>query len=475
MERETTESQFSRRGFLQIVGAGAMLLGAGGLIDLPKVAANALKTPPRPQGARSMVDVPFEPHDTVRVGIIGLGNRGYGMLGNFLDIPGVQVTALCDIVPAKVERAAKRVTDAGQPRPALYSAGESDWENLCKRDDVDFIYIPTPWEWHAPMAVKAMKEGKHVGLEVPAGLTMDELWELVDTSERTGRHCIQLENCCYGRNEMRVLRMAHEGLFGKLTHAAGAYIHDLRSLLFSKTYYEGQWRRAWHTKLNTDLYPGHGLGPTANYMDINRGDRIVRIVTMGSLAAGLASYRERSMDPDDETWQEKYVKGDLSVSLLQTAKGRLIRLEHNVSSPTPYTRRNHLGGSLGVFEDYPPRIYLEPEMTNHQWGNFDDYAHYDHWLWKENPHPHGGHGGMDYLMLWRLIQTMRLGLVPDMDVYDAAVWSAPVPYGAESIRRGSAPIEIPDFTRGHWDKKRAGVDSVKPDDNIMAYGVGAAS
>ncbi|GAA2255778.1 Gfo/Idh/MocA family oxidoreductase [Streptomyces amakusaensis] len=416
---------------------------------------------PARQG-RTMAGVPFERRGTIRVGVIGLGNRGQSMLPLFLAMPGVQVTAVCDPVVAQAERAVARVVAAGRPAPAVYTNGEDDYENLCARGDLDLVYVATPWELHFEMAKAALLNGKHVGVECPVAMRLDELWALVDLSERTRRHCMQLENCCYGRNEMRVLRMAHAGLFGELLHGAGAYNHDLRELLFHPDYYEGPWRRRWHTRLRGDLYPNHAFGPIANYMDVNRGDRAVSISSFGTPALGLAAYREAHLPPGDPGWKESYVSADRTISMVRTAKGRIIRLEHDVSSPHPYSRINSLGGTKGVFEDFPARIYLEPEHSNHQWGSFTPYAEWDHWLWKEHANPPGGHGGMDYLMVFRLTQCMRLGLVPDFDVYDAATWTAPVPLSHASIKAQGAPLPIPDFTRGEWRKKRSGMDSDKP-------------
>jgi hypothetical protein len=261
---------------------------------------------------------------------------------------------------------------------------------------------------------------------------------------------------------MRALRMAHEGLFGELLHGSGAYLHDLRELLFSKTYYEDQWRRKFHTTTNGDLYPTHGLGPVAAYMDLHRGDRFVRMTSMSTPALGLAEYRAATMPPGDPTWQEEYVNGDVTMSLIQTARGRVIHIVHGVSNPHPYSRLNHLAGTKGVFEDYPPRIYLEPAQSNDQWGSFDDYADHDHWLWTDvGPGP-GGHGGMDYIMLWRLVQTLQLGLPPDIDVYDSAAWNAPYPLSVLSVKGKSKSVEFPDFTRGRWKTPHPGTDSEKP-------------
>ncbi|MFF8814673.1 Gfo/Idh/MocA family protein [Streptomyces pactum] len=465
---EATPQQPSRRSVLWGAGAAGAGIGLGAAASPSTAAAPrsapaapaAPATPPR-RGA-TMIGVPFERRETVRVGIIGLGQRGGSMIDLFLALPGVRVTALCDPVREKAEAAAAKVTAAGQPAPARYTGGDRDFVRLCERRDVDFVYVATPWDWHYEMCRTAMEHGKHVGVECPLALELDQLWELVDVSERTRRHCMQLENCCYGRNEMRVLRMAHAGLFGELLHGAGAYIHDLRGLMFDPDYYEGPWRRLWHTRLRGDLYPNHGFGPVANYMDVNRGDRAVRISTFGSPALGLAAYRAQHMPPGHPSWKESYIESDMSISLVQTAKGRVIRLEHAVSNPHPYSRLNILGGTKGVFEDYPARIYLEPEMTDDRWGDFGAYADWDHWLWKKHSNPPGGHGGMDYIMLYRLVQCMRLGLVPDFDVYDAATWTAPVPLSHRSIKAGGAPQEIPDFTRGLWRKARPGVDSAEP-------------
>ncbi|MFM9372667.1 Gfo/Idh/MocA family protein [Streptomyces sp. Da 82-17] len=464
-------SGVSRRTMMRNAGIAGVGLGLAGLTGgtahanpaaatTPAQATAAAAAPPR-QG-ETMIGVPFEKRSTVRVGIVGLGNRGGSMIDLFLALPQVRVVALCDPVKEKTAAAAKKVTDAGQPAPATYTNGEDDYENLCKRSDIDFVYVATPWDFHFDMAKTAMLNGKHVGVECPIALELGQLWELVDLSERTRKHCMQLENCCYGKNEMRVLRMAHAGLFGELLHGAGAYNHDLRGLMFDRDYYEGPWRRLWHTRLRGDLYPNHGFGPVSNYMDVNRGDRVTHISSFGTPALGLAEYRKANMPPGDPSWKETYIESDRTISLVQTEKGRVIRLEHDVSTPHPYSRINSLGGTKGVFEDYPSRIYLEPGHTDDKWHDFAEFADWDHWLWKEHSNPPGGHGGMDYIMVFRLMQCMQLGLVPDFDVYDAVTWTAPVPLSHASIKANGAPQEIPDFTRGLWKKARSGVDSEKP-------------
>ncbi|WP_434587772.1 Gfo/Idh/MocA family protein [Streptomyces sp. A5-4] len=464
----------SRRSVLWTAGAAGAGIGLGALgtagsasaaepsVTAAEAGAGAEAAAPERHG-RTMVGVPFERRSTVRVGIVGLGNRGGSMIDLFLAVPGVKVVAICDPVKSKTEAASAKVVKAGQPAPAVYTKGEDDYKNLCKRGDIDFVYVATPWDFHFEMAKTAMLNGKHVGVECPVALQLGQLWELVDLSERTRRHCMQLENCCYGKNEMRVLRMAHAGKFGDLLHGAGAYNHDLRGLMFDPDYYEGPWRRLWHTRLRGDLYPNHGFGPVANYMDLNRGDRAVSITSVGSPALGLAQYRAEHMPPGDPSFKESYIESDRTISLVQTAKGRVIRLEHDVSTPHPYSRINSLGGTRGVFEDYPERIYIEPDQQNDEWGDFGQYAaEFDHWLWKEHANPPGGHGGMDYMLVYRTMQCMRLGLVPDFDVYDAATWTAPVPLSHLSIKAKGMPQQIPDFTRGEWKKSRPGMDSEKP-------------
>lgn len=404
-----------------------------------------------------MAGVPFERKPLVRMGFVGLGGRGRSQLQNFTAVDGVSVVALCDISKDALAASRNMLEKAGLPAPAMYDAGDHAYETLSQREDVDLIVIATPWNWHVPMAVYGMQHGKHVALEVPAANTIQECWDLVNASERTRRHCIQLENCCYGYNEMLVNRIVHDGLLGELTHGGAAYNHDLRSVLFAGEG-EGKWRRNEHTRRNGNLYPTHGLGPVAQYMDINRGDRFEYMVSMSSPALSLAQYRDRTTPPDDPRRQEKYVCGDQNTSLIRTAKGRIITLEHNVSSPEPYDRINMIAGTKGIFKDYPPRIFIDGPGKD-EFGPIDPFKEkYEHPFWTkqgELARKLGGHGGMDFIMAYRVIQCMQQGLVPDMDVYDAAAWSAPAPLSEASVAAGSAPQQVPDFTRGLWTKARA--------------------
>lgn len=449
----------------QALAAGAGLAAASALTPLPALAESidAIRAPqtapPRPRGVATMKGVPFEPHATVRFAIVGTGLRGRSILSELLAIDGVQVVAVADIVPDKAARAVKMCTDAGKAAPAVYTAGDRDYERLVQRDDIDFVYTATPWEWHTPVMLAAMRAGKHCGTECPTGITLQDLWALVDESERSRRHCLQLENCNYGYNEMLVNRLVHDGVLGEIQHGAAAYIHDLRTILFEDRD-EGLWRRDWHTKIDGNLYPTHGLGPVAWYMDIHAGDAFDYLVSMSTEERGLTLHRDATVsDRSDPKWRERYVTGDLNTSLIRTKRGRTILLQHDVSSPRPYSRLNHVSGTKGTFEDYPARIYVEGRGPGHRWGSLDDFkATHEHPLWTnigEMARNKGGHGGMDFVMMWRLVQCLREGLPPDFDVYDAAAWSAPLPLSQMSVAQGSQPMRFPDFTRGVWEKGRA--------------------
>ena len=442
MRREQPETSVSRRDLLRGAVAGAALMGQA--VGAPQ-ASHA-----------SVIGMPFEARENVRMGLIGCGARGSDMLQEYLGVEGLTVTAVCDVVKDAALKAQAAVERAGHKPPAVYANGEHDFENLVKREDVDFVYIPSPWEWHVPMALAAMNNGKHAFVEVPAAFSIEDCWKLVDTSEKTRRHCLIMENCCYGENELLVLNMIKAGLFGDLLYGEGAYLHDLRRLLFEDAS-EGLWRRYPHTKRNGNLYPTHGLGPVANYMGINRGDRFDHMVSMSTPQRGLDAWRAAHVPKDSPKWKEKYICGDLNTSLIQTANGLVITVQHDVVNPHPYDRINRIAGVKGIFCDYPPRIYFDDPKAE-AYTSIDPYkAEYEHPLWKhegELARKLGGHGGMDFLMVYRLVECMRKGLPPDFDVYDAAAWSAVGPLSEASVAQGSAPVQFPDFTRGRWKEKR---------------------
>ena len=445
----------SRRRLLGSAAAAAAGAGLAGLGARGEAAQSPGQAPTDPAlTTERMRGVPFEARDVVRVGLVGCGRRGLSLLNDLLGIEKVDVRAVCDLVPAHAAEArALCEKRKAATRPEDYSGGELRYEELVKRDDLDLVYLPTPWRWHVRMAVAAMEAGKHVAVEVPAAVTLEECWKLVEVSERTRRHCMMLENCNYGYEEMLVTRMIREGLFGELLHAECAYNHDLRDILFENAS-EGLWRRAEHIGRNGNLYPTHGLGPVARYFDIHHGDRFDYMVSMSSPEAGLSAYRKARVPEGDPKWREKYDCGDVNTSLIKTAKGRTILLQHNVANPRPYDRINLVAGTKGVFRGYPARVFFEHGgQGEHEWQSLKEWKkRYEDPLWTQlkKAASKSGHGGMDYVMSWRLVDCMRRGLPPDMDVYDAAAWSAPAPLSEMSVAAGGAPARFPDFTRGRW-------------------------
>jgi hypothetical protein len=442
MKFDATDSKlnlWTRRAFMQLGAAGAVSLSAPALAHAVEKAAHP-----------TMADVPFEKREP-RVAVIGVGGRGTSLLGNLL-AAGAKVVAVCDIVQEKADHAASMIVAAGQDKPTLYTKGPHHYEELCASSGVDFIVAATPWSWHAPMALAAMKGGKDVAIEVPGVTTLEDCWRIVDTSEETRKHCMILENCCYGYNETLILRMIQAGEFGELLYGEGAYIHDLRAELFSNKG-EGLWRRTEQTLHDGNLYPSHGLGPVANYMGVERGDRFGYLVSMSSPQRGLDLYRKEHVPEGDPKWKERYVCGDMNISMIKTAKGLSITVKHAVSTPHPYDRINLIAGTKGLFQDYPPRIYFDGMNKDESFVGLDAYKRYQHPLWEREGQlavKSGGHGGMDFIMIYRLLECIKEGLAPDLDVYDCAAWSAVAPLSYTSVSRGSAPVEFPDFSRGKW-------------------------
>lgn len=446
MGNDQAPENISRRNFMVRTA-----MGGAGLVIANDILSESLSAATPKSTNATMIGVPFEAKERVKLGIIGVGGRGTSLLRDLLAVDGVDVKAICDLVPEKVDHAQKMVTDAGQGKPVAFTKGDWDFKNL-NQLDLDIVYVATPWNWHVPMAVDVMKNGKHAAVEVPTATTMQECWDLVNTSEATRKHCVILENCCYGSSEMTVLQMVRDGFFGEITHGEAAYLHDLRGILTANEG-EGLWRRFPHMKLNGNLYPTHGLGPVAHYMDIHRGDRFDYMVSVSSMEASLSAYVKAKFPEGDPKRAEKYVCGDMNTSIIKTVKGRSILLQHDVVNPRPYSRLNMVQGPKGIFADYPPRVFVDGQKDE-EWQKLDDFNDkYEHALWKNNgemARKTGGHGGMDYIMNYRLMDCVKRGLVPDIDVYDAAAWSAPAPLSEASVAANGAPQKFPDFTRGHW-------------------------
>ncbi|HNS17887.1 MAG TPA: Gfo/Idh/MocA family oxidoreductase [Bacteroidales bacterium] len=452
----------SRRNFLKTAALGAAGVGLG----LRSLAADRSATPGesrspnRIRGQKSVMGLACEPLEKVRIGVIGLGMRGMEAVERLLFVEGVEISAVCDVLPERVGKAQQIVTDRGKQQPAGFAAGENDWMNLCQLENVDLVYICTPWELHTPNAIHAMQQGKHAAVEVPAALTLKQCWELVDTAEQTRRHCMMLENCCYDFFELATLNMARQGVFGEIMHAECAYIHDLRWLKFDKENgYHAMWRLKHSMKHTGNPYPTHGLGPVAQILGINRSDRMAYLTSMSANQLGMSLYAANTFGNDSPEARQHYELGDMNTTLVRTHRGKTILIQHDTTSPRPYSRIHLISGTKGIAQKWPDqRIALEPE--SHQWlpeEKMDQMLQqYEHPLARkvgEKAKEVGGHGGMDFIMDWRLIHCLRNGLPLDQDVYDAAAWSSIVELSERSVRNHSQPAEVPDFTRGEWESQ----------------------
>jgi len=407
-------------------------------------------------------DVPssylMNPLKELRIGFIGAGGMGSAHIENLMNIKGTRIVAVCDIVEEKVARVQQWHKEKGMPVPDGYSKDEYDFKRMNDRNDIDLVYIATPWKWHVPMAVDAMNKGKHTAIEVPAAMTVDECWELVDTSEKMKRHCSMMENCNYDKVEMMILNMVKKGMFGELVHAQCGYLHDLREIKYSNEG-EGLWRRAHSLTRDGDLYPTHGLGPVAQCMDINRGNNFKYVVSMSSKSRGLKLFAEEHFGKGSKEAQEKIKLGDVVVTMLKTYNGESVILTHDTNLPRPYSRDIYVQGTNGVIRKYPtPQIHLHGSSPAHRWETIDPYMEkHEHPLWikmREEMEGAAGHGGMDYLEDYRLVNAYLKGVEPDMDVYDAAMLSAVSELSEKSIAKRGKPIKFPDFTRGMWQQKR---------------------
>ena len=415
--------------------------------------------PARPAGQKDVLALRTAPMDTVRVAFIGLGMRGKGAVNRFMNLDGVKIVALCDAVEGNVKKVQEAMAKKNWPAADEYYATLDDWKKVCERPDVDLVYICTDWKMHTPMAVYAMEHGKHVAMEVPAALTIDECWQLVNTAEKTQLHCMMLENCCYDFFEMATLNMAQQGLFGEVVHVEGAYIHDLRSLNFNeKNGYYDMWRLKYNEEHTGNPYPTHGLGPVAQILDIHRGDRMEYLVSVSTDQFGMSEYAKEKFGPDSDYAKRDYALGDMNTTLIRTAKGKTIMIQHDVTSPRPYSRLHTVSGTKGFAQKYPVRgIALEPNahgfLAKEQLDSI--LTVYEHPITKEvgeKARQVGGHGGMDFIMDYRLVYCLRNGLPLDQDVYDAAEWSSLAELTEASVKNNGAPVKIPDFTRGAWDK-----------------------
>ena len=442
--RDATRRDFLRTGAVAGVGAA---LGRFGFPVLP-----AERSAAQARGLLGGTALAAAPMEVVRMGIVGVGGQGTSHVDILLNVPGVEIVAICDINEAHAQRAAQLCVTAGRKRPTLYTRGPRDFERLCAEETLDLVLTATPWEWHVPVCLAAMTHGKHAATEVPASYTPDGCWQLVETAERTQKHCVMMENCNYGRSELMVLNMVRQGVLGEVLHAEGAYNHDLRAVQHDDG--EGLWRRAHQITRNGNPYPTHGLGPVANCLDINRGDRFEYVVSMSGPARGLKAWQREQLQASDPRAAEAYVQGDVNVTLVKTANGKTIVVTHDVNLPRPYNRVNLVQGSKGIFMGYPDRVYVEKRAKReHAWDDIKEWRdQYEHPLWRSEriQQVRTGHGGMDYLEDYRLIECLRKGLPTDMNVHDAAAISALTWATEQSVAGRSKPVDIPDYTKGRW-------------------------
>jgi len=448
----------NRRKFLRnlSLGAGALSISAPSVAKVKKDELENNNIIDHGNQSFNMCGYAAPKLETVRIGVVGLGMRGSDAVSRLSYIEGAEITAICDKYPDRVAASQKTLQKMGRPAAKEYS-GEEGYKALCESNTVDLVYTPTPWHLHTPVAVYAMKNGKHAATEVNVGETIDQCWQVVETSEKTKKHCMMLENCCYDFFELLTLSMARQGLFGELVHAEGAYIHDLsKDYLFNKKAYADMWRLKENIGKNGNLYPTHGLGPIAQCMNINRGDKFDHLVSMSTNDFTLNDLAKEMAAKDDffKEYVDRPYRGNMNTTLIRTNNNKSIMLQHDVSSLRPYSRIHLVSGTKGVAQKWPG-----PERIafGHSWikkEELDDlYKKYSPPIVNhigEIAKEVGGHGGMDFIMDWRLIDCLRNGLPLDQDVYDAAAWSSIFHLSQKSVAARSRSVDVPDFTRGGW-------------------------
>jgi predicted dehydrogenase len=408
----------------------------------------------------SILHAALPPEEKVRLGFIGMGGRGTWLMNLALKRNDVLINAVCDMKEEAVKNAQILVEEAGQPKPEAYSKNENAFLKLVKRDDLDGIVIATPWLWHTPMAVASMKEGKYTAVEVPAAITIEECWDLVDTFEETGMPCMILENVCYRRDVMAILNMVRQGLFGEIIHCHCGYQHDLREVKFNPGVEfgtgangEAEWRTFHSINRNGDVYPTHGLGPVANYVNINRGNRFISLTSVATKSRGLHDYIVKTAGENHPNADINFKLGDIVTTLIRCNNGETILISHDTNLPRPYSLGFRVQGTKGLWMKDGDQIYIEDISQPHTWESSAAYLEkYDHPLWKryEEKAEGSGHGGMDFFVLNAFIESVKNKVQPPLDVYDAAAWSVVSPLSERSIANGGEPQDFPDFTKGMW-------------------------
>ena len=405
---------------------------------------------------------------TIKAAFIGLGYRGNDHLRNFASLPGTEVVALCDLYQDNVEAKLAILNQIDQHKQhqkvKTYWGDENRWREMLEEVAPDVVFISTNWTNHAPMAIASMENGAHAFVEVPLATSMEDLWTIVNTSERTQKHCMMLENVNYGRDELLFLNLCRKGYIGELLHAEAAYIHELRWQMKEEERGTGSWRTFHYAHGRGNLYPTHGLGPVAQYMNLARGeDTFKSLVSFSSPAIGRSLYAKKNFSKEHKWNQLDFANGDLNTSLVKTQLGRTIMIQWDETSPRPYTRHNLVQGTLGTLAGFPTRVAREGGVEgitkdHHWWVQGKQmqmlYEKYDHPLYKRlnNSTKNSGHGGMDGIMMYRIVECLQKGQPLDQNVYEGALWSAVGPLSAISNAQEGMLQKFPDFTRGEWNE-----------------------
>ena len=419
-------------------------------------------------GGKYMGDFSAPKLETVRIAVIGVGARGSGHIEQFAAIEGTEIVGIADLYEDLVDKSVSSCLEIDSKRHqniARYFGSEDQWKKMLVDIKPDAVIIATNWNNHAKMAIESMKNGAHAFVEVPIGVTIKEMWEIVNTSEKTQKHCMMMENVNYGREELLYLNLCRKGIIGDLLHAEAAYIHELRFQMEEQQRGTGSWRTHHYSKRNGNLYPTHGLGPVAQYMNLSRGeDQFNTIVSFSTPAIGRKLYAQKNYAKGHKWNNLDYKGGDLNTSIIKTNLGRTIMVQWDETSPRPYSRLNLIQGTKGTLAGYPTRVALEggvpgANKDHHTWAQGDQletlYAKYEHPLFKrignlrEKNHV-GDHGGMDFIMRYRIIECLREGMPLDQNVYEGCFWSAVSPLSEASVAQGGMPQKFPDFTRGAW-------------------------
>jgi hypothetical protein len=408
-----------------------------------------------------------EKETKVRLGFIGVGLRGQNHLEIALRRTDVDVVVICDVQQRMIDISKEMIKKSGKPMPQIIMEGPHGYKKLLEKD-IDAVIIATPWEWHTVMCIDAMNAGKYTGCEVITGMTIEECWQLVHTSERTGIPLMMLENVCYRRDVMAVLNMVRQNIFGEIIHLQGGYQHDLREVKFNdgnqpygggaefgeKGFSEAQWRTLHSVNRNGDLYPTHGIGPVANMIGINRGNRLTELVSFSSKARGLHEYVTKIGGENHPNAKVHFKLGDIVTTMIKCANEETILLQHDTNLPRPYSLGFRVQGTKGIWMDLNKSIYIEGQSKNaHRWEDAQSWLDkYDHPLWKKygNDTAGAGHGGIDWFVLNAFVESVKRKIQPPQDVYDAVTWSAITPLSETSIRMGGETIDFPDFTQGKW-------------------------